>query len=277
MTQRAHRALPIDRAESHRPDPDSPGSSQADSSVEPSAGPAISGPAALRRAHRFRRRAAAHVKRSRLLWALRVVSVTLVLVLGGSAVVALERLSEGPASADAAASEPAPAAHLVIGGLTVSATSVLSDSSTRVDAHRAAEAAGAQAAAERERQRQAAAAAAALKAREAAQRARIAREAARNPRGLGQMMAAERGWTGKQWRCLDLLWHKESKWKVRADNPTSSAYGIPQALPGSKMSSAGRDWRTNPATQIRWGLGYIASRYGTPCAAWSHSQSHNWY
>lgn len=64
---------------------------------------------------------------------------------------------------------------------------------------------------------------------------------------------------------------------MTADNPSSSAYGIPQALPGRKMSSAGADWRTNPATQISWGLGYIANRYGTPCAAWSHSRSHNWY
>jgi hypothetical protein len=60
-------------------------------------------------------------------------------------------------------------------------------------------------------------------------------------------------------------------------NPSSGAYGIPQALPGGKMASAGGDWRTNPATQIRWGLSYIASTYGTPCGAWAHSQSHGWY
>ena len=66
-------------------------------------------------------------------------------------------------------------------------------------------------------------------------------------------------------------------WNPRADNPTSSAYGIPQALPGSKMSSAGEDWRTNPVTQIRWGLGYIRDRYGSPCSAWSFKQGRGWY
>ncbi len=62
-----------------------------------------------------------------------------------------------------------------------------------------------------------------------------------------------------------------------ADNPSSSAYGIPQALPGSKMSSAGAGLGHQPATQIRWGLGYIQDRYGSPCSAWGHSQSNNWY
>ena len=90
-------------------------------------------------------------------------------------------------------------------------------------------------------------------------------------------MAAARGWTGSQWTCLESLWTKESGWSTTADNPTSSAYGIPQALPGSKMSSAGADWATNPATQIEWGLDYVAGRYGTPCAAWGHSQAMNWY
>ena len=98
-----------------------------------------------------------------------------------------------------------------------------------------------------------------------------------DPRAIGQTLAAERGWTGAQWTCLEKLWTKESNWRVDANNPTSSAYGIPQALPGSKMASAGADWRTNPATQITWGLDYIDDRYGTPCGAWSHSQSHNWY
>lgn len=94
---------------------------------------------------------------------------------------------------------------------------------------------------------------------------------------IGQAMAAERGWTGAQWTCLYKLWMRESRWSVTADNPTSSAYGIPQALPGSKMSSHGADWRTNPATQIAWGLDYIAGRYGSPCGAWGHSERYNWY
>jgi uncharacterized protein YabE (DUF348 family) len=96
-------------------------------------------------------------------------------------------------------------------------------------------------------------------------------------RAIGQQMAAARGWTGSQWTCLEALWTKESGWNHLAANPSSGAYGIPQALPGSKMGSAGSDWRTNPATQIEWGLGYIAGRYGTPCGAWSHSQAVNWY
>lgn len=97
------------------------------------------------------------------------------------------------------------------------------------------------------------------------------------PRELGQLLLAEAGFGQDQWSCLDSLWTKESGWRVDADNPTSSAYGIPQALPGSKMSSEGGDWETNAVTQIRWGLGYIENRYGTPCSAWAHSQANNWY
>jgi uncharacterized protein YabE (DUF348 family) len=94
---------------------------------------------------------------------------------------------------------------------------------------------------------------------------------------IGQQMAAARGWTGEEWTCLDLLWERESGWNHQAANPSSGAYGVPQALPGSKMASAGSDWATNPATQIKWGLGYIADRYGTPCSAWGHSESVGWY
>ncbi|WP_082096408.1 G5 domain-containing protein [Demequina gelatinilytica] len=97
-------------------------------------------------------------------------------------------------------------------------------------------------------------------------------------RALGQQMAADiYGWSGDQWSCLDALWQRESGWNPNAHNPYSGAHGIPQALPGSKMASAGSDWATNPATQIRWGLGYIKGRYGTPCGAWGHSQSKGWY
>lgn len=94
---------------------------------------------------------------------------------------------------------------------------------------------------------------------------------------IGQQMAAARGWTGEEWTCLELLWERESGWNYQASNPSSGAYGIPQALPGSKMGTAGSDWATNPATQIEWGLGYIADRYGTPCGAWGHSESVGWY
>jgi hypothetical protein len=80
-----------------------------------------------------------------------------------------------------------------------------------------------------------------------------------------------------QFGCLDSIFNKESGWNPYATNPSSGAYGIPQALPGSKMASAGSDWRTNPYTQVRWGVSYIKSRYGTPCNAWAHSQQVGWY
>ncbi|MDY7556147.1 MULTISPECIES: lytic transglycosylase domain-containing protein [unclassified Cryobacterium] len=87
---------------------------------------------------------------------------------------------------------------------------------------------------------------------------------------------AARGWGEDQYSCLVALWNKESGWRVNAENP-SGAYGIPQALPGSKMASAGADWATNAGTQIEWGLGYITGRYGTPCGAWAHSVDSGWY
>jgi hypothetical protein len=101
-----------------------------------------------------------------------------------------------------------------------------------------------------------------------------------NPTGA-QAVAWEqvqaRGCGADQFACLVSLWNKESGWRVNAANASSGAYGIPQALPGSKMASAGADWQTNAATQITWGLGYIAGRYSTPCGAWTHSQSTGWY
>lgn len=85
------------------------------------------------------------------------------------------------------------------------------------------------------------------------------------------------GWGDSEYNCLVSLWNRESGWNVYAYNAGSGAYGIPQALPGSKMASAGPDWQTNAATQIAWGLGYIQGRYGTPCGAWGHSESAGWY
>jgi len=88
---------------------------------------------------------------------------------------------------------------------------------------------------------------------------------------------AARGWGADQFNCLVSLWNKESGWRVNAQNSSSGAYGIPQALPGSKMGSAGADWATNAGTQIEWGLGYITDRYGSPCGAWGKSQADGWY
>ncbi len=89
-------------------------------------------------------------------------------------------------------------------------------------------------------------------------------------------MLASFGFSKSQFGCLDDLWNAESGWRWNAEN-ASGAYGIPQALPGSKMASAGADWQTNPATQIKWGLGYIKGIYGTPCGAWGHEQADGWY
>ncbi len=98
-----------------------------------------------------------------------------------------------------------------------------------------------------------------------------------DPRTIARAMLADFGFGSDQFSCLDSLYNSESGWNIHADNPSSSAYGIPQALPGAKMASAGADWEHNAATQIRWGLGYIQSRYGSPCGAWSFKQGHNWY
>jgi hypothetical protein len=96
-------------------------------------------------------------------------------------------------------------------------------------------------------------------------------------RRTGCALMLDRGFAIDQFPCLNKLWNKESGWNHKAYNSGSGAYGIPQALPGSKMQSAGSDWKTNPATQIEWGLGYIKGRYGTPCKAWAHSQDVGWY
>ncbi|GAA4665240.1 aggregation-promoting factor C-terminal-like domain-containing protein [Frondihabitans cladoniiphilus] len=93
----------------------------------------------------------------------------------------------------------------------------------------------------------------------------------------GAAAVAAHGWGTDQYNCLVSLWNRESGWNVYASNKSSGAYGIPQALPGSKMASFGADWQTNPATQIAWGLSYITGRYQTPCGAWAHSQSTGWY
>ena len=99
--------------------------------------------------------------------------------------------------------------------------------------------------------------------------------------GTAQAIAYEmvlaRGWDASQFDCLVALWNRESHWNVYAQNKSSGAYGIPQALPGDKMATVAADWQTNPATQITWGLGYISGRYATPCGAWNSSQTRGWY
>jgi hypothetical protein len=116
----------------------------------------------------------------------------------------------------------------------------------------------------------------------AAQRAQSARPAAAttpsgSPQQIAERMLGQFGWSSSQFSCLQPLWEHESGWSVTAENPTSGAYGIPQSLPGAQMASAGADWQTNAATQIRWGLTYIHGRYGSPCGAWAHEESDNWY
>ncbi|GIH27388.1 hypothetical protein Aph01nite_56980 [Acrocarpospora phusangensis] len=96
-------------------------------------------------------------------------------------------------------------------------------------------------------------------------------------KAFASRLVSRKFWSGEQFQCLDSLWTRESNWNHRAYNRWSGAYGIPQALPGDKMARMGGDWRINPQTQIRWGLKYIKGRYGSPCGAWGHFRSHNWY
>jgi hypothetical protein len=160
-----------------------------------------------------------------------------------------------------------------------------------VEAAAARRAAAARAAAARAAARAAAARAAAAAKRAAAARAAAAQQAASqqaaapvaapqspagSPQQIAQRLLGQYGWAG-QFSCLDSLWMVESGWNTYAENPTTGAYGIPQALPGAKMASAGPDWQSDPATQIRWGLSYIQATYGSPCAAWSHEEAAGWY
>jgi hypothetical protein len=100
---------------------------------------------------------------------------------------------------------------------------------------------------------------------------------AQDPQTIAEALLPSFGFDSSQMSCLVPLWMGESGWRWNAENASSGAYGIPQSLPGSKMATAGADWQTNPATQIKWGLGYIAERYGSPCGAWGFKQSHGWY
>ncbi|GAA3816491.1 transglycosylase SLT domain-containing protein [Nocardioides panacisoli] len=98
-----------------------------------------------------------------------------------------------------------------------------------------------------------------------------------DPKDIARALLGDYGFSADQFNCLDLLWTRESGWNPSAENASSGAYGIPQSLPGSKMATVGSDWATNPVTQIKWGLGYIQDRYGSPCGAWGHSEATGWY
>jgi len=130
-------------------------------------------------------------------------------------------------------------------------------------------------------QQQKAEAEAAAAAAQAEAEAAAALAAANTPEGArataAHLAATQYGWGADQFQCLNSLWQKESDWNYQAINPSSGATGIPQSLPGHKMAAAGPDWQTNATTQIRWGLDYISRAYGTPCAAWAHSQATDWY
>ncbi|WP_254630013.1 phospholipase [Curtobacterium sp. Csp2] len=132
-----------------------------------------------------------------------------------------------------------------------------------------------------EQARAAAAAKAAAEQAAAAAEAARAQAAANTPAGAkataAQLASSQYGWGSAQFQCLDSLWTKESGWNYQAVNANGGATGIPQALPGSKMATIAADWRTNATTQVKWGLQYISSAYGTPCAAWAHSQANNFY
>ncbi len=216
------------------------------------------------------------------------------LLSGATGLAVVAALSGGVALASAESSGAAPtAATDLSASLSADGTSIVSrpvapvpDQAAQSRAAASAQRAGLAAAAHR-RQLAAAAAAEAARARVAAERreaaARASRDlqrariAASDPRTIARGLVSARGWSDSEYSCLDKLWSKESGWQTEADNPSSSAYGIPQALPGSKMASAGDDWRTSATTQITWGLDYIDDRYGTPCSAWSHSRGSNWY
>jgi hypothetical protein len=118
------------------------------------------------------------------------------------------------------------------------------------------------------------------KAEAARNRKQAIANARENPQAAARVLMVDHGWTSDaQYNCLVNLWNGESNWNYLAENRGSGAYGIPQSLPGSKMAKFGDDWRTNPITQIEWGLWYIGEVYGSPCNAWStwQSRSPHWY
>jgi murein DD-endopeptidase MepM/ murein hydrolase activator NlpD len=154
----------------------------------------------------------------------------------------------------------------------------------------AEEAARKQAAKDAQAKREAAEKAAAKAAEEAKKREEAARQAAASRSAERTDFAVQSSYTvaqvkamaqqivgAGQFQCFSSIVERESGWNYKAQNPSSGAYGLVQALPGSKMASAGADWQTNPATQIKWGLNYMNDRYGSPCGAWEFWQANHWY
>jgi len=183
------------------------------------------------------------------------------------------------ATAAVVAGGPALAASVGLGQTPSAAMPVAWEDAKQVDAQNMATSHRSELAAEEQRQAAARKAKAERRAAKAkAARARAARGGTPSQnRALGMQMCAEAGWSAAQCADLGRLWAKESGWNTRAHNGSSGAHGIPQALPGSKMSSHGSDWASNPRTQIAWGLDYIRDRYGNPSNAWSHSVNQGWY
>ncbi|WP_456114985.1 aggregation-promoting factor C-terminal-like domain-containing protein [Streptomyces ferrugineus] len=157
---------------------------------------------------------------------------------------------------------------------------IAADVSAKKDAEEAARKAAAQSAIEKKE-------AAEKAAREAKEREEAEAKASRSSSAdfpvqssytIAQIQAMARSMVpSDQWQCFSNIVDHESSWNYRAVNPSSGAYGLFQALPGSKMSSVGSDWQTNPATQIKWGLNYMNERYDSPCGAWSFWQANRWY
>ena len=159
---------------------------------------------------------------------------------------------------------------------------IAADASAKTDAEEAARKAAAQSAIEKKE----AAAKAEKAAKEAKEREEAQSKASRSSAdfpvqssySIAQIQAMARQMVpADQFQCFSNIVDHESSWNYQASNPSSGAYGLVQALPGSKMASAGADWQTNPATQIKWGLNYMDSRYGSPCGAWEFWQANNWY
>lgn len=206
--------------------------------------------------------------------ALTVSGVALATTLTGVAVVSTLPTSDAAAIPAAAIDSPARALELSraqdrpeIDSAATARAEALSATADRITQHDA----------ELKAQEQAAAEAA------AAEVERIKREfgydpATKAPKEIARQIAANKyGWGADQFECYNNIIMRESRWDPFADNPTSSAYGIPQALPGKRMASHGADWKTNPVTQIRWGLDYVKERFGTPCKAWSFKRAKGWY